>query len=82
MDTKKNFPPPVGGEFVTIEFPNQTAPKGGRESPEKASRPKKQTKISNYWLGNSQPSNSDNLNSNRFEIFNLQVALEKRGQMM
>ena len=55
---------------MTIEFPNETAPKRGRECPEKASRPKKQTKISNYWLGNSDPSTSDNLNSNRFEIFN------------
>ena len=70
MGTKENFPPPGGGEFVTIEFPSQTAPKRGRESPEKASRPKKQTKISNYWLGNSEPSTSDNLNSNRFKIFN------------
>ena len=31
-------------EFVTNEFPNKTAPKRGRESPEKISRPKKQTK--------------------------------------
>ena len=44
MGTKENLPPPGGGEFVTIECPNQTAPKRGRESPEKASRPKKQIK--------------------------------------
>ena len=55
---------------MTNEFPNKTASNRGRESPEKVSRPKKQTKISNYWLGNSEPSTSENSNSNRFEIFN------------
>ena len=34
------------------------------------SRPKKQTKISNFWLGNSELFTSENLNSNRFQIFN------------
>ena len=31
---------------------------------------KKETKISNYWLGNSEHSTSENSSSNRFEIFN------------
>ena len=44
MGTKENFPPPGGGEFVTIECPSQTAPKRGRESPEKASNKRLQTK--------------------------------------
>ena len=53
---------------MTNEFRNKTASKRGQKSPEKISRPKEQTKISNYWLGKS--SMSENTNSNRFEIFN------------
>ena len=37
-------------EFLTNEFPKKNAPKRGRESPEKVSRPKNQTKISKYWF--------------------------------
>ena len=53
---------------MTKEFLNKHASKRGRESPEKAYRPKKQSKISNYWLGSAEPTHANN--SNRFEIFN------------
>ena len=39
---------------MTNEFPNKPAFKRGRESPEKTYKPKKQTKISNYWLGSAE----------------------------
>ena len=52
---------------MTNEFSNKPASKRGRESPEKAYRPKKQTKISKDWLGSAEPTNANN--SNRFQIF-------------
>ena len=51
-----------------VNFLKIYVPKRGRASREKASGPKKQTEISNYWLGNSETSTSEN--SNRFEISN------------
>ena len=56
-------------EFVPYKFPNKTGPKRGREGPEKVSRLKRATQISKCWLGNPEPSTSENSNSNRFEIF-------------